>query len=77
MLQTYSQKIQTQTPPKLVRPEGDCAAQAKYSGRALAEWAVVLGECQSFFERRKSEGVPATKFVETPALGVEVFRRPG
>ena len=77
MLQAHSRNVHTPTPPRLLRPEGDCVAQAKYSGRALAEWAVVLGECQSFFERRKSEGVPATKLVETPALGVEVFRRPG
>ena len=77
MLQTYSPKVQTPTLPKPLKPEGDSVAQAKYSGRALAEWAVVLGECQSFFERRKSEGVPGARFVETPALGVEVFRRPG
>jgi hypothetical protein len=77
MLQTYSQKANSASPNRMVRPVGESVAHAKYAGRALAEWAVVLGECQSFFERRKSEGVPANKFVETPALGVEVFRRPG
>lgn len=77
MLQTYSQKADTSTPIRLVRPTGESAAHAKYAGRALAEWAVVLGECVSFFERRRNEGVPGNKLVETPALGVEVFRRPG
>jgi hypothetical protein len=77
MLQTYSQKANSASPNRMVRPVGESVAHAKYAGRALAEWAVVLGECQSFFERRKSEGVPANKFVETPSLGVEVFRRPG
>jgi hypothetical protein len=52
-------------------------AGAKYSGRALAEWELVVWECQSFFERRKGEGVPGNRFVETPTLGVEAFRRPG
>ena len=38
---------------------------------------IVVGECQSFFDRRKNEGVSENKLVETPAMGVEVFRRPG
>ncbi|KAK3679319.1 hypothetical protein LTR78_000880 [Recurvomyces mirabilis] len=59
-----------------VEPTGASAAHARYSGRALAEWMVIVGECQSFFERRKNEGVPGNRFVETPTLGVEVFRRP-
>ncbi|KAK5125782.1 hypothetical protein LTR85_012058 [Meristemomyces frigidus] len=59
-----------------VEPKGDNIAHARYCGRALAEWTVVVGECQSFFERRKNEGVPGNKLVETPTLGVEVFRRP-
>ncbi|KAH0556428.1 hypothetical protein GP486_005652 [Trichoglossum hirsutum] len=50
---------------------------SKYSGRALAEWAVVVVECQNFFERRKAEGVPTDEFVETPSLGVETFRKLG
>ncbi|KAF2396203.1 DUF1765-domain-containing protein [Trichodelitschia bisporula] len=48
-----------------------------YSGRALAEWMLVIGECQSFFERRRSEGVPDYRWVETPVLGVEAFRKVG
>ncbi|KAK4542147.1 hypothetical protein LTR36_006994 [Oleoguttula mirabilis] len=59
-----------------VEPKGASVAHARYCGRALAEWMVVVGECQSFFERRRNEGVPGNKLVETPTLGVEVFRRP-
>ena len=58
-------------------PEGDAAASAKYSGRALAEWTLIVGECHSFFDRRKAEGVPGNRWVETPSLGVEAFKRPG
>ncbi|KAK3046497.1 hypothetical protein LTR09_012023 [Extremus antarcticus] len=58
------------------RPEGGSVAHARYCGRALAEWAVVVGECQGFFERREREGMERG-WVETPGLGVEVFRRPG
>lgn len=54
-------------------PVGEAKAQSTYSGRALAEWMCILMECQGFFERRKGEGVPTNKHVETPALGIEVF----
>ncbi|TKA28397.1 hypothetical protein B0A50_03864 [Salinomyces thailandicus] len=57
-------------------PRGTMQGHARYAGRALAEWAVVVGECQSFFDRRRHEGVPGNRAVETPVLGVEVFRRP-
>ena len=60
-----------------IEPIGASREHARYAGRALAEWQLVLGECHSFFDRRKGEGVPGNKFVETPALGVEVFKRPG
>jgi hypothetical protein len=63
--------------PRAVRPAGPARIAAKYSGRALAEWELVVWECQSFFERRRGEGVPANASVETPTLGVEAFRRPG
>ncbi|PVH78740.1 DUF1765-domain-containing protein [Cadophora sp. DSE1049] len=52
-------------------------ARAKYAGRALAEWALVVGECNNFVERRRGEGVPGLKWVEVPTLGVEGFRRFG
>lgn len=53
------------------------AMRAKYSGRALAEWALVVAECNNFSERRRSEGVPGLRWVEVPTLGVEGFRRFG
>lgn len=52
-------------------------ARAKYAGRALAEWALIVGECNNFVERRRGEGVPGLKWVEVPTLGVEGFRRFG
>ena len=60
-----------------VKPTAEELRMAKYSGRALAEWALVVVECQNFFERRKEEGVPNNKLVETPTLGVESFRMYG
>lgn len=48
---------------------------SKYAGRALAEWAHIVSECDSFFARRRDEGVPADRMVETPTLGVETFRK--
>jgi hypothetical protein len=51
------------------------ATRAKYSGRALAEWASVVQECNNFFDRRRAEGVPSLRWVEVPTLGVEGFRR--
>lgn len=54
-------------------PVGDARVRSTYSGRALAEWTCIIMECQGFFERRKGEGVPTDKHVETPTLGVEVF----
>lgn len=48
---------------------------SKYAGRALAEWAHIVSECDSFFARRRDEGVPSDRMVETPTLGVESFRK--
>ncbi|KAH0122423.1 hypothetical protein KCU66_g8828, partial [Aureobasidium melanogenum] len=62
-----------ESPIKAAEPIGEAKAQSIYSGRALAEWVCILMECQGFFERRKGEGVPSNKHVETPTLGVEVF----
>jgi hypothetical protein len=60
-----------------IEPRGEAKASAKYTGRALAEWMLVVMECGSFFDRRKSEGVPGNRWVETPSLGVESFKKPG
>ncbi|KAI9762154.1 MAG: hypothetical protein M4579_000634 [Chaenotheca gracillima] len=57
---------------------GDATAplnlRSTYVGRALAEWAIVVGECHGFFDRRKSEGIPSNALVETPMLGIDSFR---
>jgi hypothetical protein len=50
-------------------------AEAKYAGRALSEWALVVKECNNFVERRKAEGVPGLKLMEVPTLGVEGFKK--
>lgn len=57
------------------KPTGAAARSSKYAGRALSEWEMVANECQNFFDRRKSEGVPTNHKVETPTLGVESFRK--
>jgi hypothetical protein len=49
---------------------------SRYAGVALAEWLLVVNECQNFFERRRREGVPSDRQVETPSLGVESLKRP-
>lgn len=56
-------------------PADDKLASSKYAGRALAEWAQIVSECDSFFSRRRDEGVPCDRMVETPTLGVEGFRK--
>lgn len=55
-------------------PIGWEVSGSRYAGRALAEWAQIVGECQNFFDRRMEEGVPSNRLVETPTLGVESFR---
>ncbi|KAK2767811.1 hypothetical protein FQN54_003970 [Arachnomyces sp. PD_36] len=59
------------SPPDLVNKS---LVASKYAGRALAEWAMVVSECDNFFERRRDEGVPSNHLVEIPSLGVENFR---
>ena len=58
-----------------LEPVGVTAGPSRYAGRALAEWAILVTECQNFFERRKAEGVPSYHLVETPTLGVDPFRK--
>ena len=55
--------------------EDPTVRSSRYTGKALAEWAVLVMECENFFERRKGEGVPTDQMVETPTLGVEPFRK--
>lgn len=54
---------------------GESVTRAKYAGRALAEWMLIVGECNNFVDRRRSEGVPGLKWVEIPTLSIEGFRR--
>ena len=61
--------------PKNPGPQN--SGYARYAGRALAEWAQIVNEYQAFFERRRDEGVPSNRAVETPTLGVETFRMTG
>jgi hypothetical protein len=49
-------------------PTRAARSSSAYCGRALAEWQILVNECGMFFERRKLEGVPGNRFVETPAL---------
>ncbi|KAI8965576.1 DUF1765-domain-containing protein [Daldinia sp. FL1419] len=60
-----------------VEPKGVYATGAKYAGRALAEWSLVVAECNSFVDRRRSEGIPGLSDVEVPALEMEGFRKIG
>ncbi|KAJ4394144.1 hypothetical protein N0V93_003361 [Gnomoniopsis smithogilvyi] len=60
-----------------VQPVGAFRARATYSGRALAEWGIVVHECNSFIDRRRDEGVSGLRDVEVPSLGVENLRRMG
>lgn len=60
-----------------VKPTGEFARCAVYSGRALAEWSIVVHECNTFAERRREEGVLALADVEVPTLSLENYRRIG
>ena len=72
-----SRQQQPSIPSDLVprKPAGAAVGPSKYAGRALAEWNVLVAECQIFFERRKAEGVPSYQLVETPMLSVDPFRK--
>lgn len=62
---------------RAVKLVGMYAKNSVYSGRALAEWAQVVSECNSFTERRRDEGVGQLCDVEVPQLEVEGFRKIG
>ncbi|KAK4145455.1 uncharacterized protein C8A04DRAFT_10589 [Dichotomopilus funicola] len=53
------------------RPTGVYAPAAVYAGRALAEWALVVSECNNFVDRRRDEGVLGLSDVEVPTLSVD------
>ncbi|KAL1880482.1 hypothetical protein VTK73DRAFT_5869 [Phialemonium thermophilum] len=60
------------------KPAGASAAGAVYAGRALAEWSIIVNECNSFVDRRRDEGVLGLSEVEVPSLSIEGLgmRRP-
>lgn len=60
-----------------IKPTGMYRSTATYAGRALAEWVVVVAECNAFIERRREEGVLGLSEVEVPLLGVEGFKKIG
>jgi hypothetical protein len=62
--------------PRPVKPEGFYRERAVYIGRALAEWTLIVHECNTFVDRRRHEGIPSLDQVEIPTLGVNEFRRP-
>ncbi|KAJ5093035.1 hypothetical protein N7456_008896 [Penicillium angulare] len=75
-LQSRTQTTKDSPLPELpFQPAYDHLVPSKYAGRALAEWAHIVSECDSFFARRRDEGVPSERAVETPMLGVESFRK--
>ncbi|KAJ9660156.1 hypothetical protein H2198_002661 [Neophaeococcomyces mojaviensis] len=57
-----------------LKPKPEELNTARYSGRALSEWALVVLECRNFYTRRKQEGCPGDSKVETPYIAVESFR---
>ncbi|KAK2004057.1 hypothetical protein LX36DRAFT_706547 [Colletotrichum falcatum] len=58
-------------------PTGMYAKRAVYTGRALAEWSMIVAECNGFIDRRRDEGVLGLSEVEVPMLTVEGFRKIG
>ncbi|TDZ53505.1 UPF0592 membrane protein [Colletotrichum trifolii] len=60
-----------------IRPTGMYTKRAVYTGRALAEWSIVVAECNGFVDRRRDEGVLGLSEVEVPLLTVEGFRKIG
>ncbi|KAK1982448.1 hypothetical protein LZ30DRAFT_44569 [Colletotrichum cereale] len=60
-----------------LRPTGMYTKRAVYSGRALAEWSMIVAECNGFVDRRRDEGVLGLSDVEVPMLTVEGFRKIG
>jgi hypothetical protein len=74
-LQTENERHEL-IPPQPTKPQGTAAASSQYSGRALAEWMLIVNECQVFFDRRLKEGVPSNRLVETPILSFETFKAP-
>ncbi|KAK5987387.1 UPF0592 membrane C7D4.03c-like protein [Cladobotryum mycophilum] len=67
------QVVESITQP--IKPAGIYQKTSVYSGRSLAEWSLVIAECNNFVERRRDEGVLGLNDVEVPLLTVEGFRK--
>ncbi|KAK4170221.1 hypothetical protein QBC43DRAFT_197447 [Cladorrhinum sp. PSN259] len=68
----HSQRSQPPAPAiRAERPTGVYASGAVYCGRALAEWSIIVSECNSFVDRRRDEGVLGLSDVEVPILSVD------
>jgi hypothetical protein len=65
--------VSTTTP--VIKPAPAHTKNAIYVGRALAEWGIVVFDCNNFVDRRLEEGVPTLKDVEVPSLSLEGFRK--
>nr|XP_036583560.1 gpi inositol-deacylase [Colletotrichum truncatum]KAF6792603.1 gpi inositol-deacylase [Colletotrichum truncatum] len=74
---TQSRRSGTEALTQPLRPTGLYTKRAVYTGRALAEWSVVVAECNGFVDRRRDEGVLGLSDVEVPLLTVEGFRKIG
>lgn len=71
---TSTEKLTTRTEIHPLKPKPEELNTARYSGRALTEWSLIVSECRNFFIRRKQEGCPNDRAVETPNIAVETFR---
>jgi hypothetical protein len=59
---------------RVLIPTGRAVINSPYVGRALAEWYFTVSEYHGFSERRRAEGVPGVRWVETPLLGAETLK---
>ena len=76
LAEAYAKRLETgQDLHRLCKPNILAPGHAKYAGRALAEWNLLVTECRNFLERRRAEGVPSFQMVEIPSLSVEPFRK--
>ncbi|KAH8891026.1 hypothetical protein GQ53DRAFT_167309 [Thozetella sp. PMI_491] len=62
---------QHQSMVQATEPTGIYTFNATYTGRALAEWSIVVNENNSFVDRRRDEGVLGLASIEVPTLSME------
>lgn len=71
---TSTERLVARPEVQPLKPKPEELNTARYSGRALTEWSLIVAECRNFFTRRKHEGCPNDRSVETPNIAVETFR---